>query len=119
MPEFISSDTRFGISGSFIELNQIFEKKNAIERPNKIKILKIHKYKKLLFEFFKFIKLLLIKIAAAGIAGSQQLGNFVAEILKKINTDVNQHSEQVKRVSVTLELSFELFKKSLNALNIP
>ena len=45
MPEFISSDTRLGISGSFIELNQIFEKKNAIETPNKIKILKIHKYK--------------------------------------------------------------------------
>ena len=45
MPEFISSDTRLGISGSFIELSQIFEKKNAIERPNKIKILKIHKYK--------------------------------------------------------------------------
>ena len=44
IPELISSDTRLGISGSFIELNQIFEKKNAIERPNKIKILKIHKY---------------------------------------------------------------------------
>ena len=43
MPEFISSDARLGISGSFIELSQIFEKKNAIERPNKIKILKIHK----------------------------------------------------------------------------
>ena len=79
MPEFISSDTRLGISGSFIELSQIFEKKNAIEIPNKIKILKIHKYKKLLlellfeflFEFFKFTKLLLIKIAAAGIAGNQ------------------------------------------------
>ena len=71
IPELISSDTRLGISGSFIELNQIFEKKNAIETPNKIKILKIHKYKKLLFEFFKFIKLLLIKIAAAGIAGNQ------------------------------------------------
>ena len=43
-PELISSDARLGISGSFIELSQIFEKKNAIERPNKIKILKIHKY---------------------------------------------------------------------------
>jgi len=41
--ELISSDARLGISGSFIELNQIFEKKNAIEIPNKIKILKIHK----------------------------------------------------------------------------
>ena len=37
MPEFISADARLGISGSFIELSQIFEKKNAIERPNKIK----------------------------------------------------------------------------------
>ena len=45
IPELINSDTRLGISGSFIELNQIFEKKNAIETPNKIKILKIHKYK--------------------------------------------------------------------------
>ena len=45
LPEFISSDARLGISGSFIELSQIFEKKNAIERPNKIKILKIHKYR--------------------------------------------------------------------------
>ena len=71
IPELISSEARLGISGSFIALNQIFEKKNAIETPNKIKILKIHKYKYLLFELFKFIKLLLIKIAAAGIAGSQ------------------------------------------------
>ena len=44
-PELISSVARLGISGSFIELNQIFEKKNAIEKPNKIKILKIQKYK--------------------------------------------------------------------------
>ena len=71
IPELINSDARLGISGSFIELSQIFEKKNAIETPNKIKILKNPKYKKLLFEFFKLIKLLLIKIAAAGIAGSQ------------------------------------------------
>ena len=44
IPELISSDARLGISGSFIKLNQLFEKKNAIEIPNKIKILKIHKY---------------------------------------------------------------------------
>ena len=71
IPELINSEPRLGISGSFIELNQIFEKKNATEIPNKIKILKIHKYEKLLFECFKFIKLLLIKIAAAGTAGNQ------------------------------------------------
>ena len=75
MPELISSDGRLGISGSFIELSQILEKKNANERPNKIKILKIHKYKlilfELLYEFFKFTKLLLIKMPAAGIAGNQ------------------------------------------------
>ena len=71
IPELINSDPRLGISGSFIELNQIFEKKNATENPNKIKILKVHKYKKLLFEFFKLIKLLQIKIEAAGIAGNQ------------------------------------------------
>ena len=45
IPELISSDARLGISGSLIKLNQIFEKKNAIEKPNKIKILKIQKYK--------------------------------------------------------------------------
>ncbi len=44
IPELISSDARLGISGSLIELNQIFEKKNVIETPNKINILKIHKY---------------------------------------------------------------------------
>ena len=45
IPELINSEARFGISGSFIELNQKFEKKIAKEKPNKIKILKIHKYK--------------------------------------------------------------------------
>ena len=43
IPEFTSSNPRLGISGSFIELNQLSEKKNAIETPNKIKIFKIHK----------------------------------------------------------------------------
>ena len=51
IPELISSDARLGISGSLIELNQIFEKKNAIETPNKIKILKIHKYPSLSSNF--------------------------------------------------------------------
>ncbi len=45
IPELISSDARLGISGSLIEFNQIFEKKNAIEKPNKIKILTTQKYK--------------------------------------------------------------------------
>ena len=45
IPELINSDPRLGISGSLIELNQISEKKNAIEKTNKIKILKIQKYK--------------------------------------------------------------------------
>jgi len=46
IPELINSEPRLGISGSFIELNQIFEKKNAMETPNKIKILIIHKYER-------------------------------------------------------------------------
>ena len=71
IPELIKSEARVGISGSFIKLNQISEKKKAIETPNKIKILTIHKYEKVLFWFFKLTKLLLIKIAAAGIAGNQ------------------------------------------------
>ena len=70
-PELISSDARLGISGSFMKLNQIFEKKNAIETPNKINILKIQICKKVLLEFFELKKLLLIKMAAAGIAGNQ------------------------------------------------
>ena len=45
IPELINSEPRLGISGSFIELNQLFEKKNAIETPHKIKILKIQKYR--------------------------------------------------------------------------
>jgi len=45
IPELISSDARLGISGSLIELNQILEKKNAMDKPNKIKILKIQQYK--------------------------------------------------------------------------
>ena len=45
IPELISSEERLGISGSLIELNQIFEKKNAKENPNKIRILKINKYR--------------------------------------------------------------------------
>ena len=45
IPELINSEPRLGISGSLIELNQVFEKKNAIDKPNKIKILKIQKYK--------------------------------------------------------------------------
>ena len=44
IPELISSVVRLGISGSFIKLNQIFEKKKATDTPNKIKILKIYKY---------------------------------------------------------------------------
>ena len=62
----------------------------------------MHEYRQLFLEIFKFIKLLLIKIAAAGIAGNQQLGSFVAERLKKTNTDANQHRENVKSVSVML-----------------
>ena len=36
IPELINSDPRLGISGSFIEPNQIFEK-NAIENPKILK----------------------------------------------------------------------------------
>ena len=71
IPELISSEARLGISGSFIALNQIFEKKNAIETPKKIKILIVHRYEYVLLGLFRLIKLLLINIAAAGIAGNQ------------------------------------------------
>ena len=71
IPELNRSEARFGISGSLIKFNQIFEKNNAIDKPNNIKKLKIHKYEKALFSFFNLEKLLLIRIAAAGVAGSQ------------------------------------------------
>ena len=71
IPELNSFEARFGISGSFIESNQMFDKKNAIDNPSMIKRLIIHKYENAFFWFWTFIKLLLIKIAAAGIAGSQ------------------------------------------------
>ena len=71
IPELNRFEARFGISGSFIKFNQIFEKKNAIDKPNNIKKLKSHKYEKALFSFFSLEKLLLIRIAAAGVAGSQ------------------------------------------------
>ena len=71
IPEFIKSNARFGISGSFIKLNQKLEKKNAMDNPNSIKMLKVNKYEKFLFWFLNFKKLLLTKIAAAGVAGNQ------------------------------------------------
>ena len=36
IPE-LNSPARFGISGSFIKSNQIFDRKNAIDKPKKIK----------------------------------------------------------------------------------
>ena len=42
-------DARFGISGSFIVFNQIFDKKNAIDNPSRIKRLIIHKDEKTFF----------------------------------------------------------------------
>ena len=64
-------EPRFGISGSFIVFNQIFDKKNAIDNPRRIKRLIITKDEKAFLWFWSFSKLLLIRIAAAGIAGSQ------------------------------------------------
>ena len=71
IPELNKLEARLGISGSLIEFNQIFDKKNAIDKPSMIKRLKIHKYEKAFLWFLSFKKLLLIRIAAAGIAGSQ------------------------------------------------
>ena len=49
IPELNKFEARFGISGSFIEFNQIFDKKNEIDKPRKIKRLIIHKYVKAFF----------------------------------------------------------------------
>ena len=71
IPELDKFKARFGISGSLIESSQIFDKKNASDKPIKIKRLIIHKYEKAFFWLKSFVKLLLIRIAAAGVAGSQ------------------------------------------------
>ena len=71
IPELNKSEARFGISGSFIAPNQIFDKKKAIDKPSIIKKLIIHKDEKTFFLFSSLVKLLLIRTAAAGIAGSQ------------------------------------------------
>ena len=42
-------EARFGISGSFIVGNQIFDKKKAIDNPNRIKRLINHKDEKVFF----------------------------------------------------------------------
>ena len=49
IPELIRFEARFGISGSFIVFNQIFDKKNAIDNPSRIKRLIIHKDEKAFF----------------------------------------------------------------------
>ena len=49
IPELNKLEARFGISGSFIEFNQIFDKKNAIDKPRRIKRLIIHKDEKAFF----------------------------------------------------------------------
>ncbi len=71
IPEFKRLLARFGISGSLIQLNQIFEKNNDMDRPKNIKKLTTHKYENFRLWSFNFIKLLLTKIAAAGVAGNQ------------------------------------------------
>ena len=43
IPELSKSEARFGISGSFIEANQISEKINAIDKTRKIKRLIIQR----------------------------------------------------------------------------
>ena len=49
IPELNKSEARFGISGSFIAFNQIFDKKRAIDKPSMIKRLKIHRDEKTFF----------------------------------------------------------------------
>ena len=49
IPELKRFEARFGISGSFIEFNQILDKKNTIDMPSIIRRLIIHKYEKIFF----------------------------------------------------------------------
>ena len=71
IPELSKSEARLGISGSFIEDNQISEKINAIDKTSRIIRLIIERNKKAFFWILSLVKLLLIRIDAAGIAGSQ------------------------------------------------
>ena len=45
------------------------------------------------FSFTLWLKQSDVKTAAAGVAGSQQLGSFVADTVKKTNTEINQKNE--------------------------
>ena len=49
IPELNKFEARFGISGSLIKFNQMFEKKNAIDKPSKINRFIIHKDEKAFF----------------------------------------------------------------------
>ena len=49
IPELNRSEARFGISGSLIKFNQMFEKKKAIDKPSKINRFIIHKDEKAFF----------------------------------------------------------------------
>ena len=63
--------------------------------PNKIKVVINHKNDVFLRSSLRDKALLEIKIDAAGIAGNQQLGNLVAEILKKTKIPNNQQREKI------------------------
>ena len=49
IPELNRFEARFGISGSFIKFNQIFDKKNAIDKPDNIKRFSTHNNEKAFF----------------------------------------------------------------------
>ena len=49
IPELNNFEARFGISGSLIKFNQMFEKKKAIDKPSKINRFIIHKDEKAFF----------------------------------------------------------------------
>ena len=63
--------TRFGISGSFINTSQLLDNNKAIDIPNKIRLVKTQRIDMFFCLLIKIFALFAIKIAAAGVAGSQ------------------------------------------------
>ena len=70
-PSSIIVFTKFGISGSFIKTSQLLENNNANDNPKKIRVVKNQTIDNFFCLWISIFALFAIKIAAAGVAGSQ------------------------------------------------
>ena len=70
-PSSIIVFTKFGISGSFIKISQLLDINKAKDTPNKIRVVKDQTIDLFFWLYSSIFALFAIKIAAAGVAGSQ------------------------------------------------